>query len=103
MTSTERFRIALIEYGTQLANNGEVCEALEYFQRALEIAPDPEVQPTVQWVFEECERESQPEPQEPQYTPTPSPTGTAPTEVPTQQTPVPPTTEPTQEPTGQTP
>lgn len=101
MTSTERFRIALIKYGTQLANSGEVCEALEYFQRALEIASDPEVQPTVQWVFEECERESQPEPQEPQNTPTPTPTGTAPTEVPTQQT-TPPITEPTQSQTTET-
>lgn len=99
MTSTERFRIALIEYGTQLANAGEVCEALEYFQRALQISPDPEVQPTVQWVFEECERENQPEPQEPENTPTPTPTGTDGTNVPTQETQVPPTTEPTEEPT----
>jgi tetratricopeptide (TPR) repeat protein len=96
LTSTERYRIGLIEYGTQLANTGEVCEALEYFQRALEISPDPEVQPTVQWVAEECEEKNRPQPQEPENTPTPTPTGIEPTEEPTQETTVPSTAEPTQ-------
>ncbi len=100
LTSTERYRIALIEYGTQLANAGEVCEALEYFQKALAISPDPDVQPTAQWVAEECEQKNKPKNEVPQNTPTPTPTGIVPTEVPTQGTTETPTAEPTQEPTG---
>ncbi len=101
LTSTERYRIALIEYGTQLANAGEVCEALEYFQKALAISPDPDVQPTAQWVAEECEQKNKPKNEVPQNTPTPTPTGIVPTEVPTQGTTETPTAEPTQEPTGE--
>ncbi len=101
LTSTERYRIALIEYGTQLANAGEVCEALEYFQKALAISPDPDVQPTAQWVAEECEQKNKPKNEVPQNTPTPTPTGIVPTEFPTQGTTETPTAEPTQEPTGE--
>jgi len=99
MTTTERFRIALYEYGTQLANNGEVCEALEYFERSFEISPDPVVQPTAQWVAEECEEERKPEKEEPTNTPTPAPTTVNPTTAPTQDPTVEPTEEPTVEPT----
>ena len=97
MTATERYRIGLIEYGTQLANAGEVCEALEYFQMALGISADPEVQPTVQWVADECEQKNRPQPQ-PQNTPTPTTTPTVvdQTEVPTEEPTAAPTSEPTQ-------
>lgn len=96
MTTTERYRIGLIEYGTQLANAGEVCEALEYFQMALGISADPEVQPTVQWVADECEQKNRPQPQEPQITPTPTPTIADPTDIPSQEPTIVPTSEPTQ-------
>ena len=96
MTTTERYRIGLIEYGTQLANAGEVCEALEYFQMALGISADPEVQPTVQWVADECEQKNRPQPQEPQITPTPTPTIADSTDIPSQEPTIVPTSEPTQ-------
>ena len=98
MTSTERYRIALVEFGNQLVALGEACEALEYYQRSLEISADPAIQPTAQWVAEECEEEEA-EDQEPQNTPTPIPTSVNPTAVPTQETTIPPTTAPTDEPT----
>jgi tetratricopeptide (TPR) repeat protein len=104
MTTTERYRIALIEFGTQLAKEGNTCEALEYFQKALDISPDPEVQPTAQWVAEECERGSRPTKSEPQNTQTPMPTivnpTAAPTQAPTQAPTATPTLEPSQAPTG---
>lgn len=99
MTSTERFRLALVEYGNQLVAEDKMCEALEYFQRSLEISPDPAIQPTAQWVAEACEEENEPEDEEPQNTPTPRPTTVDPTAVPTQATTVPPTEQPTTEPT----
>jgi tetratricopeptide (TPR) repeat protein len=76
MTATERYRIALIEYGMQLVNAEEVCEAQEYFDKAMEISPDPQVQPTAQWVADECyEKEHGPEETgTPEVTPTPTPT-----------------------------
>ncbi|MDY6845952.1 MAG: PT domain-containing protein [Chloroflexota bacterium] len=108
MTTTERYRIALYSYGTQLANNGEVCEALEYFERSFEVSPDPEVQPTAQWVAEECERENKEEREEPKNTSTPvpttvnptaestiGPTEEQPTDESTDETPVEPTAKPT--------
>ncbi len=100
MTTIERYRIALYKYGTQLANNGEVCEALEYFELSFEIAPDPVVQPTAQWVAEECEEENKPEREEPKNTPTPAPTTANPTAAPTQEPTIEPTEEPTLEPTA---
>jgi len=101
MTTIERYRIALYKYGTQLANNGEVCEALEYFERSFEISPDPVVQPTAQWVAEECEEENKPEREEPKNTPTPVPTRVNPTAMPTQEPTIEPTEEPTIDPTAE--
>jgi len=93
MTATERFRIGAMEYASQLAAAGEVCEAQEYFDKAFAIGSDPEVQPTAQWVAEECWKELNPPTQvPPTATPTPTPTPEGGGEVPTE--------EPTAEPTG---
>ncbi len=87
MTATERFRIGAIEYGSQLAAIEEFCLAQEYFDRAFALAPDPEVQPTAQWVAEECWNIQNPPapPQTQPATPTPTPDGGVgvPTETPT--------------------
>ncbi len=77
MTATERFRIAAIEYATQLAAAGEICAAQEYFDKALALGDDPEVRPTAQWVAEECWKELNPPTPQPTDTPdvTPTPDG----------------------------
>jgi tetratricopeptide (TPR) repeat protein len=40
-TSGERYRIALINYGDQLVNDGNPCDAVQEYQDALSIGPDP--------------------------------------------------------------
>jgi len=101
MTATDRFRIGAIEYGNQLALAGEYCLAEEYFQRALSLGEDPVVQPTAQWVADECRgEESDPEPRPPQEDPTPTPENEqAPTATPTPTPTGPPSEEPTPTPT----
>lgn len=79
MTATERFRVGAINYASQLASAGQYCEAQEYFERALALAADPQVQPTAQWVADKCWRKLHP----PTKTPTPEPTPTPTSEVPT--------------------
>jgi tetratricopeptide (TPR) repeat protein len=101
LTATERFRIGAIEYALQLAASGQFCEAQEYFDKAMSISSDPEVQPTAQWVAEECfELENPPTPV-PELTPTPTPTPSeeVPTEEPTPAPTLVPTEEPPPEPT----
>lgn len=105
MTATERYRIGAIEYGSQLAEAEEYCEAQEYFDLAMELGSDPEAQPTAQWVAEECWEQQNPPTPTPDNTPTPTrtlqPTTQSPTEEPT---PVPteaPTEEPTEESGGE--
>jgi len=93
MTATERFRIAAIEYGSQLADAEKFCEAQEYFDKAMALGSDPEAQPTAQWVAEQCWKELHPPTQAPpEITPTPTPTTEGTTEEPTQE----PTPDPTE-------
>lgn len=54
MTATERFRIASIKYADQLAAQGQYCEAQLHYENALAIAPDPQVQPTLEAVRNWC-------------------------------------------------
>lgn len=54
MTATQRFRIASIKYADQLAAQGQYCEAQIHYENALSIAPDPQVQPTLEAVREWC-------------------------------------------------
>lgn len=100
MTATDRFRIGAIEYASQLALAGEYCLAQEYFQRALAIMDDPVVQPTAQWVAEECwDETNQPQPRPPQEDPTPTPAN-GPTPTPTGPPVEEPTATPTEDPNG---
>lgn len=57
MTATERYRIALIRYGDQLAENREWCLAQEQYEAAFSITSDPQVEPTASWVTQRCENE----------------------------------------------
>jgi tetratricopeptide (TPR) repeat protein len=85
MTATERFRIAAIEYATQLAAAGDICAAHDYFEKALALGDDPEARPTAQWVAEECWKKLNPPTPKPTDTPEVTPTpegGTEPTEEP---------------------
>jgi len=90
LTAKERYRIAANQYALQLAAAEEYCEAQEYFELAKSIGPDPEIQPTAQWVGEECWaiENATPTPNEGievEATPTPSPDSgeTTPTVEPT--------------------
>lgn len=102
MTATDRYRLGAIEYANQLAALGEYCLAQEYYERALAIISNPEIQPTAQWVGEACAsgEEAPPPPTQEEVQPTPTPvTGPQPTPVPTQTQEVEPTPETTGEPT----
>jgi tetratricopeptide (TPR) repeat protein len=55
ITATERYRLATIEYGNFLAENGEWCEALAQYEAALALGADPEVESTAASVARECE------------------------------------------------
>jgi tetratricopeptide (TPR) repeat protein len=97
MTATDRYRLGAIEYANQLAALGDYCLAQEYYERALAISSNPEIQPTAQWVGEACaggeDAPPSPSPEEVQPTPTPD-NGLGPTPTPTET----PTGEPTTEP-----
>lgn len=88
MTSTERYRKALIGYAIQLAAAEQYCDAQAYFEQALAIGQDPAVQPTAQWVYDKCWEEQQAPTQKPNNTEaptsTPTPTLEGTTEVPTE-------------------
>jgi len=90
MTATERFRIASIKYGDQLAAQGQYCEAQVQYENALAIRPDPMVQPTLTAVSDYCANPPGSEQPIPSETPTPgtptaeaSPTPAAPSDTPT--------------------
>jgi tetratricopeptide (TPR) repeat protein len=55
LTATERYRLATIEYGNFLAENGEWCDALAQYEAALALAYDPEIESTALSVARECE------------------------------------------------
>jgi hypothetical protein len=93
LTAGERFRMATLKYGDQLAADGQWCEAYEQYNLAFSYGADPSVEPTATWVGNKCEggdedegdgdEEPTPEvtespgptePPPPQETPTPEPT-----------------------------
>lgn len=89
ITAKERFRIAAMEYAKQLLSIEDYCQAQQYFDKALQIGDDPQIQPTAQWVGEQCWEQTNaptPAPAEPTPTPTPTLEGdlTEPTEIPTE-------------------
>lgn len=55
MTATERFRIANIRYGDQLAGLGQFCDARPYYEMGLSLSPDPIVQSTLDAVYHSCD------------------------------------------------
>jgi tetratricopeptide (TPR) repeat protein len=117
MTASERYRQAEMKYGDQIAASGDYCKALEEYNKALQMGPNPTLQPTANWADQECNKPKQAEPTkgptqtQPAVTPTPTVGASAPTETPapptaTQQpvpsetpTPAPPTQAATAEPT----
>jgi tetratricopeptide (TPR) repeat protein len=86
MTATERLRIGAINYGSQLAASLRPCTAEEYFNLAMSLGQDPAVQPTADWVSQECWKLQHPPTEVPPTsvqatsTPTPTPTNGEPTE-----------------------
>jgi len=100
-TATDRLRIAYARYGDQLAAAEDWCRAQEQYINSLTVGPDPQVEPTANYVAEQCMITSQPPTATPSTgTPTPTSTVTAPagevTPTPTftQEAPVEATTEP---------
>ncbi len=83
MTATERYRIAAINYGSQLADADQICQAQQYFDLAMSLGEDPQVQPTANWVAQECYKRQHP----PTNTPQPEPTATPTVEVTTEEPP----------------
>jgi tetratricopeptide (TPR) repeat protein len=55
MTATERLRVALFEYGNTLAQQGQFCKALNYYEQSYAIAPDPQVQTAYEQAAKACE------------------------------------------------
>jgi hypothetical protein len=50
----ERYRYALIKYGDQLAANGDCTAASEQYQKALDLGPNPTLEPTATAVASGC-------------------------------------------------
>jgi tetratricopeptide (TPR) repeat protein len=95
LTATERYRVASIEYGDLLAEEGEWCLALEQYEAALNLGSDPEVEEAADSVAKECSESSE-EDQDEEEQPTEE------TPPPVEATPSPPPQEtPTPEPTGE--
>jgi len=104
-TATERYRLALIGYGGQLADAKEWCAAQEQYELALEIGDDPQARETLDFVAQKCsESKQQPEPQpeSPEPTPTPGEESTPTQAVATETQPpaATPTPSPSEEPTA---
>jgi tetratricopeptide (TPR) repeat protein len=83
-TSIDRYRIALVEYGDQLAQSGEWCLAQQQYQAALEVNPDALPRATAVHAEEQCgsgggggreDRTPEPPPPEEEATPTAPPEG----------------------------
>ncbi|WP_075073448.1 tetratricopeptide repeat protein [Longilinea arvoryzae] len=89
MTATERYRLAAVKYGDQLMLQEDYCKAQEMYQLALDLSPDPVVQPTADEAGRRCSEGNAPTAQpQPGVTVTPSPTTeVSPTETPTVETP----------------
>jgi len=86
VTALERYRMALIKYGDQLATEGKYCEALKQYEAAQQVAPDGMLEPTMTAVYNLCYVQPTETPTLPfTLTPTPSTTGVIlpPTETPT--------------------
>lgn len=94
MTAIERYRVALIKYGDQLASAGKYCEASEQYEASYQVGSDSALDPTATAVFALCH----PATATPQPTVPPTPTPTLETVIPTVETPTPTTETPTETP-----
>jgi tetratricopeptide (TPR) repeat protein len=54
MTATERLRVALFEYGNTLAQQGQACKALNYYEQSYAIAPEPQVETAYNQAAKAC-------------------------------------------------
>jgi hypothetical protein len=97
LTAKERYRVALIKWGDQLALKEDWCAASEKYDLAFLLLDDQVVAPTATAVFDECHRPKETEPPKATATPTLS-TETVVTPE-TEVTPTPPGNAPTSEPT----
>jgi tetratricopeptide (TPR) repeat protein len=92
----ERYRFALIKYGEQLAAKGDCAGASEQYQKALDLGPNPALEPTATAVASKC---GSSEPRDTTATPvgeiTPAATSTSPSEPSPTSPPVPATAEST--------
>ena len=60
ITAFDRYRLGLLNYGLDLAASREFCTAQDYFNMALALGDDQDVQPTLQWIGTECWEEQHP-------------------------------------------
>lgn len=82
-TAAERFRVASIKYGDQLAEKGEYCMARDQYRAALAMGDDSSVAPAATKVQRECEPPTQtPKPTSADIEDTPVPEVTVPPDDP---------------------
>jgi hypothetical protein len=100
-TSSERYRLGLIGYGDWLALQERWCEAEEQYDLSYDMSPRGELEPTAEYAADQCANPtSEPQPEVPTSTPTPTTAVTPQPEQPTD-TPTTPVEEPTATPTEQ--
>ena len=100
-TATERYRLALVGYGGQLAEAGDWCAAAEQYELALALGDDPEVGAALDNALQNCAgTDSQPPQQTDDSGLTPTPTLEI-TPTPTSAEPPPPPPEATPTPTSE--
>lgn len=95
-TAIERYRLALVGYGGQLADAKDWCAAVEQYDLALSLGEDDQVREARDFAAEKCDETNRPQPP-PQESVEPTPTATG------EATPLPTETEPTQPPPEATP
>jgi len=97
-TATERYRVALVQFGNLLSSRGDWCAAQAQFELALNIRPDENVQGLAEQAALKCSPPTPTSISTGTVTATPTPTGSAPgiTQTPTSTQPAPPTATPTQ-------
>lgn len=83
LTARDRYHLALVGYGDWLVQRGEWCLAAEQYEIAREVNPDPEVEPTADYVFEQCDLGADQPPEELPGEGTPQPQPTVETPSPT--------------------
>jgi tetratricopeptide (TPR) repeat protein len=96
-TATERYRVALIQFGNLLSSHGDWCAAQEQFELALNIRPDETVQSLAEQAALKCSPPTPTSVSTGTITATSTPTWTLPviTQTPTNTQPVPPSATPT--------